>query len=163
MAVAKSDTLKLRLKMNEAQLEMTAPLKTEKNTITKAGHTVMYAGLFGTMTVIEPVLAAHKLGHTVFFEGRNLVYRVYDLETDEFFDSSLELPLDNMQGGNVWQEFGKAITYLRRYLAQAVWQLVPEDDDAVGAPKTEKPPARKAPETQARQAAAEKSVADEVL
>jgi hypothetical protein len=160
MAVAaKSNELKFRLKMNEAQLDMTSPLKTEKNTITKAGHTVMYAGLFGTMCVIEPVLAKHKMGHSVFFEGRNLVYRVYDLETEEVFDSSVELPLDAMTGSNVWQEFGKATTYLRRYLAQAVWQLVPEDDDAVGAPKTT-PPARKTPETDAKQKAATGSLED---
>jgi hypothetical protein len=108
------------------------------------------------------VLEKHKLGHRVVYRGKEIVYQVYCLDSEFMLESALELPIDNMMGSNVWQEFGKATTYLRRYLAQAFWNLIPEDTDAQGAPKTEAP-ARKTSETQAKQSKAEATVAEDIL
>jgi hypothetical protein len=90
-----------------------------------------FASLEATMDVIEPALREFGLGHQTVFEGTAIIYRVWDCETGVVVESRVELAsiLDGL-GGNIWQQLGQAFTYMRRYLAQAFWNLVPEDDDA---------------------------------
>lgn len=118
-------------KIAAAAGEMENPKKRATNPHFKS----MYANLEGTMDVIEPVLEKHGLSHLFFFDGTILNYQVFDPETEDLMQSSLDLK-DILVGldGNVWQQIGQAFTYLRRYLAQAFWGLVPEDDDANSAP-----------------------------
>ena len=114
-----------------ASAEMANPVKASTNPHFKS----KFASLEQTMGVIEPVLAKHKLGHTFRFDGTSLVYIVFDPESNEREISSIDLKdIMNDLSGNVWQSIGQAFTYLRRYLAQAFWNLVPEDDDAQSAP-----------------------------
>lgn len=126
-------------KINKAQTTMLDPKKTSENPHFKS----KFAGLDSTMDVIEPVLAENGLGHLTVFEGRDIVYTVFDLETGCILRSRLELPMDGLTG-NVWQQLGQATTYMRRYLSQAFWNLVPEDDDAQSAPS--RPAAQRKPQ-----------------
>jgi hypothetical protein len=141
-AAAKTVTVKtpdhgLLLKIHAAQQVIDNPKKTSSNPAFK-GRNAKYAGLEATMDVVDAALAEVGLGHTVFFQGRNIVYRVFDLSNGAYLDSAAELPLDGLTG-NVWQQMGQAFTYMRRYLAQAVFQLIPEDTDANDAPKRTAP------------------------
>lgn len=126
---------KLQDKIALAAAEMLPPQKAMSNPAFKG---TKYAGLAQVAAVVEPVLLEHKLAHQTFFDGRNIVYRVWDMETGEEFRSSLEMPLDNLSG-NVWQGIGQGITYLRRYVMVAFWNLIPEDDDGNSAPRRETP------------------------
>lgn len=118
-------------KIAAASAEMDNPKKRATNPHFKS----KFASLADTMDVIEPVLEQHGLAHMFFFDGTALTYQVFSPDTDEVIQSKLDLK-DILQGldGNVWQAIGQAFTYLRRYLAQAFWGLVPEDTDAQGAP-----------------------------
>lgn len=149
MPLAKMPDQKLQDKIALAAGEMLPPSKTMSNPAFKG---TKYAGLAQVAAVVEPVLLEHKLAHQTFFEGRNIVYRVWDMDTGAEFRSSLEMPLDNLSG-NVWQGIGQGITYLRRYVMVAFWNLIPEDDDANSAP------ARRAPEPSAAQKSVEDAVA----
>lgn len=135
MPAANSPERKLLDKIALAAAEMLPPKKELANPGFKG---TKYAGLAQVALVVEPVLLEHKLSHQTFFEGRNIVYRVWDMETGEEFRSSLEMPLDNLSG-NVWQGIGQGITYLRRYVMVAFWNLIPEDDDANSAPRRAEP------------------------
>lgn len=147
----------LLVKIAAAQREMMDPKK--GSTVTTPKYTHKFASLEATMEVVEPVLEKYKLGHIVIFESREISYLVFDLETGHGIKSNLELPLDNLDG-NVWQQIGQGFTYLRRYLAQAFWQLIPEDDDAQGAPQRSKPTASR---TQSPQSKAHNDNDGEVL
>lgn len=110
---------------------MADPKKTSENPHFRS----KFASLEATMEVIEPVLSKHELGHQTIFAGTCIQYVVWDTNTGEKCISSLDLQL--LMGGlagNVWQGMGQAVSYMRRYLAQAFWGLVPEDDDAQSAP-----------------------------
>lgn len=118
-------------KIAEASNEMVDPKKTSTNPHFKS----KFAGLDATMEVIEPVLQRIGLGHNTVFDGTAIVYRVWDCESGAIVESRVELAsiLEGLTG-NVWQSLGQAFTYMRRYLALAFWNLVPEDDDAQSAP-----------------------------
>lgn len=135
----------LLAKIAAASADMIDPKKTSTN---PHFHS-KFAGLDATMEVIEPVLAAHKLGHQTVFHGTAIVYRVWDIDTGLAAESRVELSsiLDGLSG-NIWQQLGQAFTYMRRYLAQAFWNLVPEDDDAQSAPT--RPTAQRAVKIPAR-------------
>lgn len=119
---------------------MVDPKKTSENPHFKS----KFASLEATMDVIEPVLSKHGLGHQTIFSGTHIQYVVWDTSTGEKRISSLDLAL-LLEGltGNVWQSLGQAVSYMRRYLAQAFWGLVPEDDDAQSAPS--RPAAQRKP------------------
>lgn len=127
-------------RVSAAGLEMENPKKRADNPHFKS----KFANLGTTMDVIEPVMAEYALGHIFIFDGTTLVYRVFCLiEPESFFqDSRIDLA-DVLQGlsGNVWQQIGQSFTYLRRYLSQAFWNLIPEDDDAQSAPRRQSAPA----------------------
>lgn len=118
-------------KIAAAAAEMDNPKKRATNPHFKS----KFANLGDTMDVIEPAMEAQGLAHCTFFFGTIITYSVFDPETGEKLESSIDLEsiLSGLDG-NVWQQIGQAFTYLRRYLAQAFWGLVPEDDDAQSAP-----------------------------
>lgn len=118
-------------KIAKAAAEMDNPKKRGDNPHFKS----KFASLADTMDVIKPVLEKYGLGHVCFFDGTAIVYQVFNQEDGEALVSRLDLSnvLDSLSG-NVWQGIGQGFTYMRRYLAQAFWSLVPEDDDAQSAP-----------------------------
>jgi hypothetical protein len=142
MPAAAAKRLLLTDKIALAQGEMLPPAKALSNPAFKG---TKYAGLAQVAAVVEPVLTEHGLAHLTLFRGREIVYRVWDMESKEQIESSLEMPLDNLSG-NVWQGIGQGITYLRRYVMVAFWNLIPEDDDGNSAPRRETP--ARLPETQ---------------
>lgn len=123
--------IQLYNKIAAASNDMVDPKKTSTNPHFRS----KFAGLDATMEVIEPILIEHGLGHHTIFDGTAIVYRVWDTQTGLFAESRVELAsiLEGLSG-NIWQSLGQAVTYMRRYLAQAFWNLVPEDLDAEGAP-----------------------------
>jgi hypothetical protein len=118
-------------KIAAAAGEMDNPKKRSDNPFYKS----KFANLSDTMDIVEPVLDTWGLAHRVYFDGTAIVYCVYDPDTSEAILSSLDIgPIMSNLEGNVWQQMGQAFTYLRRYLAQAFWGMIPEDDDAKSAP-----------------------------
>lgn len=129
----------LLLKISMAADTMTNPKKSSDNPHFRS----KFAGLDQTMAVVEPALREVGLGHNTTFDGTAIVYRVWDIDTGRGTESRVELAsvMEDLTG-NVWQQIGQSFTYLRRYLAQAFWNLVPEDDDASSAPTRASSPAR---------------------
>ena len=124
----------------DAAKAMENPKKRSDNPFFKS----KYADLSTTMDVIEPELEKAGLAHRFVFDGTKLVYAVFDPKTKEYVKSEFDIGiLLTGLDGNVGQEMGKLITYFRRYISQAFWGLVPEDDDAQGAPTRNKPAARR--------------------
>lgn len=126
-----SSEASLLSKIAAAGEEMIDPKKTSENPHFRS----KFASLEATTEVIESVISKHGLGHQTIFAGTHIQYVVWDTDTGEKCVSSLDLGL--LMGGltgNVWQGMGQAVSYMRRYLAQAFWNLVPEDDDAQSAP-----------------------------
>lgn len=128
-------------KISAARGDMSNPQKNSTNPHFKS----KFAGLEETMAVVEPALVDNGLDHMTFFNGTSIVYQVYCPETGESVQSSLDLGhvLSGLEG-NVWQQIGQSFTYLRRYLAQAFWGLIPEDTDAQSAPS--RPAAQRKPQ-----------------
>lgn len=149
MAAAKSPENAL---LDKLALASSAMLPLKKTTANPGFKGTKYSTLADVINVIEPQLEEHKLAHMVVFRGRSIVYRVWDMETGAAVESELEMPLDGLTG-NVWQGIGQGITYLRRYITVAFWNLIPEDDDANTAPRREAP-ARTTPAPAASAAAA---------
>lgn len=135
MAVVKQPEHKLLDKIALAAGEMLPPKKEMSNPAFKG---TKYAGLAQVAAVVEPVLVKHGLAHQTLFQGDDIVYRVWDMDTAAEVRSSLRMPVDNLSG-NVWQGIGQGITYLRRYVMVAFWGLIPEDDDGNSAPRRETP------------------------
>lgn len=132
----KAEDARLMDKIALAAGEMLPPKKALDNPGFKG---TKYAGLAQVIAVVEPALQEHGLAHQTLFDGRNIVYRVWDMDSNATLESSLEMPLDNLTG-NVWQGIGQGITYLRRYVMVAFWGLIPEDNDANDAPPRVKAP-----------------------
>lgn len=129
-------------KLARAVDEMKDPSKNSVNSHFKN----RYAGLEETVDVVKEGLKDAGLSMVTLFEGRVMVLRVFDTETGEFVDSRLEIPFDDLTG-NTFQQIGSGITYYRRYLLQAFFSLVAEDDDAQGAPS--RPAAQRKPQATA--------------
>lgn len=117
-----------------ALAEITDVGKSETATVpTKAGgkYTYKYATLKGVMAIIRPIFAKHKLTMMQFTRGHENGLRI-EVETLALHDSgqwvadTLTVPAEAGAQG-----FGSAITYARRYGAQAfVGMAADEDDDA---------------------------------
>lgn len=147
MPVAKPKSL--LHKIAAASAEMDNPKKRSNN----PHYSSKFANLRDTMDIIEPVLEAHKLGHVFYFDGTALTYQVFDLESDGLIVSRLDIALlmENLDK-NPWQGIGQAFTYLRRYLSQAFWGMIPEDDDGESAP-SRAPAAQRATQPSSRNGA----------
>jgi hypothetical protein len=124
--------------MEKVALASSAMLPPKKTAANPGFKGTKYATLADVINVIEPQLEEHKLAHLILFRGRNIVYRVWDLEGAEKIESELEMPMDGLSG-NISQQVGGMITYFRRYVLVSFWNLIPEDDDGNSAPRRETP------------------------
>jgi hypothetical protein len=129
--VTAAKTKTLRQKIAAASAKMDNPVKRSAN----PHYGSKFANLRDTMDIVEPVLDELGLAHIVYFNGTTITYEVFDPDTGEVFASALDLK-DILAGldKNPWQSIGQAFTYLRRYLMQAFWGMIPLDDDAQSAP-----------------------------
>lgn len=122
-------------KIAVAAAEMLPPKKEMSNPAFKG---TKYAGLAQIAAVVEPALAENGLAHMTTFQGRQIVYTVFDLEHGTQINSNIEMPIEDLSG-NIAQQIGSMTTYFRRYLMVAFWNLIPEDDDGNDAPRRATP------------------------
>lgn len=71
-----------------------------------------------------PILCKHGLGITQYFEGNNLVTKLFHT-SGEYIESKMILEYQSMTS----QEIGSMITYMRRYNICLVLGIVADDDD----------------------------------
>ncbi|MDH5825808.1 ERF family protein [Sphingobacterium faecium] len=83
-----------------------------------------YADINQLIELTNPLF--HEAGLMVLqpIAGNALKTQIFDVETNEVIESSLDLPQ-----GNDPQKIGSAITYYRRYTLKALLNLQEEDDD----------------------------------
>lgn len=83
-----------------------------------------YADINQLIELTNPLF--HEAGLMVLqpITGNTLKTQIFDVETNEVIESSLDLPQ-----GNDPQKIGSAITYYRRYTLKALLNLQEEDDD----------------------------------
>lgn len=113
--------MKELLKKLAAAKEEIKPI--EKN-LKNPFHKNEYADINQILKQVEPVLAAHKLMLLQPIENGSVVSRVFDLDSGDSVQSSLELPpIDDPQ------KKGAAITYYRRHTLSALLSLNSGDDD----------------------------------
>ena len=90
-----------------------------------------YADLGAVIEASKPVLKANGLAVSQLVEGEGGQVGVTTIlihESGEFISSTVSIPVE---GNNIAQESGKAITYLRRYgLASILGMYADEDSDA---------------------------------
>ena len=104
------------------------------------GHNYTYADLPTIFEVINPLLKKHGLGFTQELDGGSLVTTIFHVETAECRVSRAEIPVQELRGMNIYQSYGSALTYFRRYtLSSALGIVTDKDTDASGRPKTSKP------------------------
>jgi len=100
------------------------------------GHNYSYADLPTIFEVINPLLKKHKLGFTQELDGGALVTTIFHVETGEFRASRADIPVQELRGMNIYQSYGSALTYFRRYtLSSALGIVTDKDTDAAGQPK----------------------------
>ena len=104
------------------------------------GHNYTYADLPTIFEVINPLLKKHGLGFTQELDGGSLVTTIFHVESGECRVSRAEIPVQELRGMNIYQSYGSALTYFRRYtLSSALGIVTDKDTDASGQPKTSKP------------------------
>lgn len=95
-----------------------------------------YADLGAVIETCKPILSKHGLAVSQLAEGEDGQAGVTTMlvhESGEYISTSLIVPIS---GGNIAQEAGKTITYLRRYgLAAILGLYADEDTDAEGSHK----------------------------
>jgi len=115
-----------------AQSEFKAIEMNAKNPFYKS----KYADLGAVILTAKPVLKANGLAVSQLVEGENGQVGITTMlvhESGEFISSYVTIPVD---GSNLAQEAGKAVTYLRRYsLASILGLYADEDTDGEGSHK----------------------------
>ena len=100
------------------------------------GHNYSYADLPTILEVINPLLKKHGLGFTQELDGGALVTTIFHVESGEFRASRADIPVQELRGMNIYQSYGSALTYFRRYtLSSALGIVTDKDTDASGQPK----------------------------
>jgi len=92
----------------------------------------------GLLENVEPLMNENDLLLLQPIENNKVVTRIFDIETSEFVESSIDLPI-----GVKPQDMGSAITYYRRYSLQSLLASQAEDDDGNKASKKPKEPIEK--------------------
>ncbi len=108
-------------KLWKAKQEIEAVKKNAKNPHFKSN----YADINSILDAVEPVLLKYHLLLLQPIENGKVYSRIYDVESGEFVESFIELPVVQDP-----QRLAGAVTYFRRYTAQALLSLSAEDDDA---------------------------------
>lgn len=97
-----------------------------------SSYNFKYADLAATLNVVMPVLCENGLVVTQTFmpfeEGSTILRTTLLHSSGESVTSDMPMPTLPSKG-NVMQELGSAITYMRRYSLMAILCLAPEDDD----------------------------------
>ena len=114
----------LLAKIAKVKAGMGKVIKGSKNPFFKSN----YADLNAHLDLVEPLLAKEGLVLTqpvvAAPQGNVVLSKVFDVETGEFLDASMALPIfDDMQ------KLGGAITYARRYTLGSLFSMGAEDDD----------------------------------
>lgn len=100
------------------------------------GHNYSYADLPTIFEVINPLLKKHGLGFTQELDGGALVTTIFHVESGEWRASRADIPVQELRGMNIYQSYGSALTYFRRYtLSSALGIVTDKDTDAQGQPK----------------------------
>lgn len=84
-----------------------------------------YADLNTILDVVEPILHKYNLVMLQPIENGKVFTRIYDCESGDFVESSLDLPVINDP-----QKLGGCVSYFRRYSCQSLLSLSMQDDDA---------------------------------
>ena len=99
-------------------------------------HNYTYADLPTIFEVINPLLKKHGLGFTQELDGGALVTTIFHVESGDCRTSRAEIPIQELRGMNIYQSYGSAITYFRRYTLSSMLGIVTDKDtDASGQPK----------------------------
>jgi hypothetical protein len=88
------------------------------------GHNYTYADLPTIFEVINPLLKKHGLGFTQELDGGALVTTIFHVETAECRVSRAEIPVQELRGMNIYQSYGSALTYFRRYTLSSALGIV---------------------------------------
>jgi len=123
-------------KVLTALIALQAELKPLK--VNAESHHGKFVNLRGVMETLQPLLTKHKLAVIQIPASSasgscTLITRVIHDEDRSEISSTITIP---MQRQNDPQEYGKAMTYGRRYALMCMFGLVTEDDDAAGASMT---------------------------
>ena len=97
------------------------------------GYNYTYSNLGTILQVINPLLKKHGIGYTQLLDGKGLKTIIFHIESGEYLESTVDLPIDSLKGMNAYQSAGSAITYFRRYsLSSALSLITDKDIDACG-------------------------------
>lgn len=121
----------------KAQGDMEHAKKTETNNHLHSS----YANLADVIRCLRKPFKDNGLSHsqliTMFGTGEEVVITKLMHESGQFLQSVLAIKTYDAKGINELQQFGSAITYLRRYALMGITGLASEDDDATGAKRKE--------------------------
>jgi len=121
-------------KLLKVQQEVGAISKDSKNPFFKS----KYFDINGLIQHVEPILSRHGLLLMQPIREGHQWSIIFDVETGDSADSSLELPKLNDP-----QKLGSAVTYYRRYTLCSLLALQAEDDDAnIASKESNKPKAK---------------------
>lgn len=130
---------KLAGALAKAQGDMEHAKKTETNSHLRSS----YATLADVIRCLRKPFKENGLSHsqliTMFGTGEEVVITILLHESGQFLQSVLPIKTYDAKGINELQQFGSAITYLRRYALMGITGLASEDDDAAGAIRKENP------------------------
>lgn len=145
--ITSEDISQLSLSLNAFQSELVTVGRTVTNPFFKA----KYADLASIMLESQPILTKHELSISQFpdatLDGRSALTTILMHTTGQFIRATVPLPVSKItqttkkektpnslekviiEEGFDPQEFGRAITYMRRYGYAAVLQIVIDEDD----------------------------------
>ena len=99
----------------------------------KKGYGYKYADLPSIIKTINPILKENNLSFTQILDGNNICTMLVHTESGESIKGSVEVPIIELKGMNVYQSTGSGITYFRRYALCSILGIVgDEDNDATG-------------------------------
>jgi len=128
------------------------------------GYGYSYANLSQIFEVINPLLKNHGLGFTQLINEGKIKTVVFQIETGETLESSIDIPEGaQLKGQNEFQTLGSAITYLRRYSISSMLGLVTDADTDAGGEQVKKAKPKKQPLTTERFAKALDALANDKI
>lgn len=123
---------KLAGALAKAQGDMEHAKKTETNTHLRSS----YANLADVTRCLRKPFKENGLSYsqliTMFGTGEKVVITKLMHESGQFLQSVLPIEAFDAKGINELQQFGSAVTYIRRYALMGITGLASEDDDADG-------------------------------
>ena len=104
------------------------------------GYGYNYADLPTILEVINPIMAKNKLGFTQLLNDDCIETILFHHPSGESISSKVTIPNDvKLNGMNVFQVTGSAITYYRRYALSAILGIVTDEDTDGNGKKTPQP------------------------